>query len=233
MMHFGAKNPAYTYSMGGTPLATTVKEKDLGVIITADLKVAEQVTKAAAAANSMLGRVRRTFTYMDKGMFLPIYKTLVRPHMEYAIQAWSPYLQKDISKLEKVQRRATKLVPGLADLPYPDRLAQLQLTTLEERRIRGDMIEVYKLIHGLDKVNAGEEFLKMEIGTNRQRTRGHPFKLQKPRHRLHRRNKFFSTRVVDHWNQLPEHVVLSKNVNTFKGRYDKHMNQILRRGSIL
>ena len=76
-MHFGAKNPAYTYSMGGTLLATTVKEKYLGVIITADLKVAEQVTKAAAAVNSMSGRVRRTFTYMDKGMFLPTYKTLV------------------------------------------------------------------------------------------------------------------------------------------------------------
>ena len=233
VMHFGAKNPANTYFMGETTLTTTVKEEDLGVLITPDLKVSEQVTRAAAAANSMLGRIRKTFTYMDKTMFLPIYKTLVRPHMEYAIQVWSPFLQKDIIKLEKVQQRATKLVPGLADLSYPERLARLHLTTLEERRTRGDMIEVYKLIHGIDKVNAGEDFLKLETDINRERTHGHPLKLQKPRHRLHRRNQFFSTRVVDKWNQLPEHVVLSKNVNTFKGRYDKHMDQTRRRGSIL
>ncbi|XP_043220530.1 uncharacterized protein LOC122380945 [Amphibalanus amphitrite] len=151
--------------------------------------------------------------------------------MEYAIQAWSPFLQKNIMKLERVQRRATKLVPELADLPYPDRLKELQLTTLEERRIRGDMIEVYKLMHGLDKVNAGEEFLRMETGANMERTRGHALKLQKPRHRLHRRNQFFTSRVVDNWNQLPSEVVLSKNTNTFKNRYDKHV-RTLRRGSI-
>ena len=95
------------------------------------------------------------------------------------------------------------------------------------------MIEVYKLLHGLDKVDAGEEFLKLETKSNRERTRGHELKLQKPRHRLNKRNKFFSSRVVDYWNQLPAHIVLSKNVNTFKNRYDNYWNQTLRRGSIL
>ena len=80
-------------------------------------KASQQVTRAASAANSMLGRIKRTFTCMDKEMFLPLYKTLVRPPMENAIQAWSPYLQKDIAKLEKVQRGSTKLVPSLTNLP--------------------------------------------------------------------------------------------------------------------
>ena len=166
-------------------------------------------------------------------MFLPIYKSLVRPRMEHAIQAWCPYLQKDIIKLEKVQRRATKLVPALANLPYEDRLARLDLTTLEERRHRGDMIEVYKIVNGYDKVNAGEQFLKLESGPLNDRTRGHAFKLRKPRHRTYKRNKFFSSRVIDRWNKLPEYVVNSKSVNTFKHNYDKHLTHVLRRGSTL
>ena len=96
VMHFGSKNPDHTYSMGGSILTTTLKEKDLGGIITTDLKAAEQVNRAEAAANSMLVRVKKTFTSMDNEMFLPNYKTLVRPRSEHAIQAWSPYLQNDI-----------------------------------------------------------------------------------------------------------------------------------------
>jgi len=231
VIHFGAKNPAYKYTMGGTTLATTVKEKDLGIIITPDLKPSEQVIRAASAANSMLARVKRTFTCMDQEMFLPIYKTLVRPHMEYAIQAWCPYLQKDINKLEKVQRRATKLVPALADLAYEERLAKLKLTTLKERRGRGDMIEIFKIIKGHDSVNAGEEFLKLETGPLGNRTRGHSLKLQKPRHRTHKRNMFFSSRVVKQWNNLPDDVVNCNCINTFKNRYDKHLAKLERRGS--
>ena len=101
-MHFGAKNPGYIYTMGRTTLVTSDKEKDLGIIITPNLNTSEQVTRAAAAANSMLGRITKTFTYMGKEMFLPVYKNLARPHMEYAIQVWSPFLQKDIIKLERV-----------------------------------------------------------------------------------------------------------------------------------
>ena len=82
----------------------------------------------------MLGRIRKTFTFMDKEMFPPLYKTLVHPQMEHTFQAWSPYLHKDILKLEKVQRRATKLILGLNTIPYENHLTKLSLTTLEERR---------------------------------------------------------------------------------------------------
>ena len=233
VMHFGPKNPGYSYSLRGTTLMVTDKEKDLGVIVTPDLKASEQVSRAAAAANSMLGRIRKTFTCMDKEMFLPLYKTLVRPRMEHAIQAWSPYLQKDINKLEKVQRRATKLIPELADKPYEVCLAELNMTTLEDRRHRGDMIEAFKLIHGFDIVNAGEDFLKLETGSHRDRTRGHALKLQKPRHRTLKRNMFFSSRIIEQWNKLPEDVVTSQSVNIFKNRYDKHIDKTMERGSIL
>ena len=93
---FQGKEPRLHIHDGGTTFIASVKERDLGIIIKPDLKVSEEVTRAAAVANSMLGKVEKTFTYMDKEMVLSIYKTVVRPHMEYAIQAWSPFLQKVI-----------------------------------------------------------------------------------------------------------------------------------------
>ena len=115
------------------------------------------------------------------------------------------------------------------NFPYQDHLDQLNLTSLADRRSRGDMVKVYKLVHGHDRVNAGDEFLKLETITNRDRTRRHALRLKKPRHRLHRRNQFFSSRIVDQWNKLSQHVVMSLNINTLKNRYDRHMK--MRRGS--
>ena len=89
------------YEMGGTILSTTVKEKDLGVTMNANIKVSEQCRIAASKANQVLGMIRRNITYKDKSLIAPLYKAIVRPHLEYCIQAWSPYLRKDIDMLEK------------------------------------------------------------------------------------------------------------------------------------
>ena len=141
--------------------------------------------------------------------------------MEFAIQAWSPYLKKDIMKLEKVQRRATKLVPSLSHLPYEERLQRLGLTTLEQRRTRGDMIETFKILKGIDRIKTESPFLVLD--DRQQGTRGHCMKLVKPRHRTQKRNEFFPSRVVDKWNNLPETVIQSENINQFKRRFDKYM----------
>ena len=81
--------------------------------------------------------IRRNITYKEYSLIVPLYKAIVRPHLEYCIPAWSPYLRKDIDMLEKIQRRATKLIPGLRDLRYEERLKECGLTTLETRRLRG------------------------------------------------------------------------------------------------
>lgn len=143
VMHIGRSNPRYEYYLSPSALEETVEEKDLGVIITSDLKPSTQVSRVAASANSVLGLIKKTMTCLDSEMLLTLYKSLVRPRLEYCIQAWSPYTRADIRKLEQVQRRATKLVPELAGYPHEERLTQLGLTTLEDRRIRGDMIETY------------------------------------------------------------------------------------------
>ena len=107
---------------------------------------------------------------------LPLYKSMVRPHLDYCIQAWKPHLRKDVDKLEKVQRRATKMIEGLEGLGYLTRLSILYLTTLETRFLRADLIEVYKIFKILDMLDPGRFFDVVDGAT-----RGHSLKLFKRR----------------------------------------------------
>ena len=140
------------YEMGGTVLSKTMKEKDLGVTMNANMKVSEQCRIAASKGNQVLGMIRRNITYKEKSLIVPtLYKAIVRPHLEYCnIQAWNPHLRKDIDMLEKIQRRATKLIPGLTDLRYEERLKECGLTTLETQRLRGDQMLTSSYLRNVD-----------------------------------------------------------------------------------
>src|SRR4051812_26493126 len=96
--------------------------------------------------------ISRTFTSRNKIVLLQLYKSLVRPHLEYCIQAWRPHLVKDKDILEKVQRRATRMMKECRGLSYPERLKCTRLTSLETRRERADLLEVYKILNGLEGV---------------------------------------------------------------------------------
>ena len=114
--------------------------------------------------------IEKTFSCRDCIVLSKMYKSLVRPHLEYCIQAWNPYLQRDIDTLEKVQRRATKMVSGLEKVPYEERLERLNLTTLKTRRIRGDLIEVFKIFKGL--VDLSIEYLFQRRPPEKSQLRG-------------------------------------------------------------
>ena len=150
-MHIGQEmeTPQYEYTVGNMPAKYSTNEKDLGVIIDRKLSFDQHITEKVKKANSMAGWIRRSFQYMDKVLFKLLYTSMVRMHLEYCAVVWSPYLTKYIDQLEQVQIRATKMVPGLRDKSYPERLKLLNLPTLTYRRMRGDMVTVYKIMNNI------------------------------------------------------------------------------------
>jgi len=97
--------------------------------------------------------------YNEKQLIIPLYKTIVRPNLEYCTQAWRPYRKRDIDMLERVRRRATKTIPKLRNIGYEMRLKEYGLTTLETRRLRGDQIEVFKILNGYENIDRNMFFL--------------------------------------------------------------------------
>ena len=207
------------YEMGGTILSKTVKEEDLGVTMNSNMKVSEQCRIAASKGNQVLGMIRRNITYKEKSFIVPLYKAIVRPHLEYCILAWNPHLRKDIDMLEKIQRRATKLIPGLSDLRYEERLKECGLTTLETRRLRGDQIEVFKILNGYENIDSNIFF---EIRQSKI-TRGHNFTLVKKQSRSDVRKFSLSQRTINVWNKLSTKCVHASSVNIFKNKIDKYL----------
>ena len=205
------------------PVTYTSSEKDIGVIFDERLTFEQHLNEKINKANSIVGIIRRTFEYLDTSNFMQLYKSLVRPHIEYANQIWTPYLKKHITALENVQRRATKLIPSLKDLSYPERLRALNLPTLAYRRRRGDMIELYKILTPTYDPAVTTGFIQL---SGDHITRGHSLKIKKIRPRLKLRQCSFPLRCTDHWNNLPTSVVEAISVASFERRLDKHWNNL-------
>ena len=144
-------------------------------------------------------------SYKNRDVLLQLYKSLVRPNIEYCISAWSPYYEKYKHLLERVQHRFTRMIPGMKQLSYEKRLEIIGLWTLEERRNRADLLEVFKMFKRLTTT----KFDSLFSLTNNSRTRGHSAKIVKRRCRLDLRRHFFSQRVIDRWNRLDQSVVES------------------------
>ena len=162
-------------------------------MIRKDLKASSQCVKIVKTANQFLGMIKRMFIFKTKENLLQLYKCLVRPHLEYCVQVWNPYLKNDIDLLEGVQHRATNMILGYKHYCYKDRLALCQFSTLEGRRLRSDLIQAFKLLKGLDQINYNNFFV-LDVKTSR---RGHTLKVSKPRARLDIRLHNFSHRVVN------------------------------------
>jgi hypothetical protein len=205
-------------NQGHISLDHEISIKDLGVLMDSNLSYSNHIHDKVNLANKMLGIIKRNFIDLDKTCFLLLYKSMVRSHLEYAGSVWCPYKKGLINDIENIQKRATKFIHICKKLSYKDRLILLELPTLKYRRLRGDMIEVYKILNGFYDASV-VPLLPRNYDT---RSRGHSLKLKVDRCKLDIRKFSFCNRVINAWNSLPDHVVISSSLNMFKNSLDNH-----------
>ena len=192
------------------------EERDLGVVVSNDLKASKQCRTAYTKAMRTLEMMKEQL-YIKRKTLLKLYKTLIRPLLEYCSSTWSPHYVKDKQPLEKAQHWFTRTVPGLARMEYQDQLKVLNIWSLEERRNRADLLETFKVVKGLSTMPANSFF---EISKDK-RTRGHDWKLVKHHCRTDVRKFFFSERVINRWNQLDQVSIEAKTLNAFKSQLER------------
>ena len=219
VMHMGHQNPAFNYTMNGQVLEETKEERDIGVIVSANMKPTAQCSQAAQTAQRVLGQLARAFHYRDRHIFLRLYKHYVRPHLEFSTQAWAPWTEGDRNCLEKVQQRAVKMISGLKSNIYEERLRELNLQTLSERRHQADMAMVHKILHGRGGLDYATWFEKAENGPRATRSTADPYNLKVKHGRLDQRRNFFSIRVIEDWNRIPADVKRVEKSETFRAKY--------------
>ena len=223
VMYVGRNNPHHEYYLGGELLPSVENEKDLGVTTTTKMNWDEHIGNCVKKANSSMAWISRTIITRNKDVMLNLYKSLVRPHIEYCVQLWAPQPGygnwRIIMDIEGVQRKYTRLIEGIGSLTYEERLKKLSLTTLLERRARGDLIETFKIVNGL--TNYGEQFFTLSRRGKNLIIPPHYGSISK------NKAEFFSRRVVKYWNKLPTKVQMSVSVDSFKRNLEEYKKRNL------
>lgn len=207
----------HNYTMNERILSKKSEIKDLGILIDDHLTFVNHIAEKVNKANQIMGLIRRSFVYLDEHNFNLLFKSLVRPHLEYGNTIWSPFRKANIKMIENVQRRATKYVPKINSFEYNERLECLKLPTLAYRRFRGDMIETYKILHELYDSNCVGDLFTMKQSI----TRGHDYAVQIKCPNTTIRKNFFTLRVSSTWNSLPKNIAEATSLNQFKNKLDK------------
>jgi hypothetical protein len=218
VLHFGHNNPSIPYYINGKTVASKPSHTDLGVLVDTTLKFHLHADFTISKAMRKAHYILRSFQKTDPNLFSILYKTFLRPVLEYCSQIARPCYATFVDRLERCQRRLTKWCKQLHHLPYPERLLHLRLPTLKLRLLRGDAILVYQILNHLLDINPDDYFCFHPTST-----RGHSLKLKGSISKLNIRHHFITERAVTNWNSLPEEVVNAPSLNTFKARLDRHL----------
>ena len=221
VMHMGRGNENCSYILdvnnGVTEINKCTEEKDLGVIFDQKLSFDAHIQSIIKKANRNLGIIRRAFSFLDKSTFLLLYKALVRPILEYANVIWHPRLKRQSVSIERVQRRATKILPELRECTYEERMRILNLPSLKYRRYRGDLIQTFKILNKVDDLRV-EDFFTLNNNTI---TRDSDIKLGIKYCSTNTKKFCFSNRCAKYWNSLSPLTRRAENLNQFKNLLDK------------
>ena len=217
IMHVGRNYPRCEYRMAGEVLTVVEEEKDISVTVHSSLKPSKHCQKIAATASAVLRQLTKNFHYRDRHVFKKLYVQYVRPHVEFASLAWSPWTEHDKATLEKIKIRAVNLVAGLKGNSYEEKCNELGLETLEKRRVKQDLLQTYKILHGVDKVDPGKLFTLTGPVTGRTtRFTADPMNIVEERSRLDVRKNSCAVRVANEWNKLEPDTKMSRSVPALK-----------------
>ena len=217
VVHIGKENPGLPYVINGMEISSVEVEKDIGFWISNNLSTSTHVQKARSKALGEISRIRRNFSYIDKRAFCILYNQRVRPHLDYGMAACPPNSSADSKLLEGVQAKATAMVYGLRNENADERRKKLGLMSLEQRRERGDLIEVFKILKGLTRIDPTKFWEVREARNGARLVKELATNGRKPR------QSFFSYRVIQKWNLLPVELKTAPSLACFKARLDERI----------
>ena len=200
--------------------------KDLGIWVNRNLEPSIHINKIAKKAHAVLSQIQRSTTLRDSKTFIALYKSFVRPHLKTAASCWNPSKREDILTLERVQKRAFRMVTDLGKISYEEKLKKMGMQSLEDRRKRGDLIDTFKYMNGIYDADPLKLFTFVQTRHERNTRSYLENNLVPEKTSLNVRKNFFTNRIVNEWNLLPSDIRYGSSLNEFKNYYDADIEMI-------